>query len=150
MVKPKSTLQFVGVCILLSGGFIAANDLSSQLPTSWFSTLLGFVLLALFIWIFFDLIVRIIYRTAGVAGRPKGSESKFARPTHQQAAKINRLWTIWLFTTILTVIAYSLAFNRGHIKEAIIFGLIVSLITYLGISSTKRKIMGHRKEELFK
>jgi hypothetical protein len=142
---------FTGLVVLGTAAYLALGDLINHLPQTA-QTILGFVMLILFFYIVFNFVFRVIYRLTGVTDTLmfKGRMHGWPRPTHQQAAEINRYWLVWLGGSLLTYIAYTLIFHNLEWKNALIFCVIVIVIVTLARLNSKQKIAGHTKEEIFK
>lgn len=133
------------VSALVTVGSLGAASLVDNLPSGP-QEVVGIALLIIFFWVYFDLIVKIIYRLAGV---PRVKKSPAGRLTHRQADLINRYWLVWLMTSVLSGLSYSFLLNRESWKAAVIVCGALSLIILVNIFDTRRKIRGYDKKELF-
>ena len=139
----RNLRNFMGITILITVGWLTANDLVSHLP-SGIQKFSSFLLYALSWWIFFDWIVKIIYKITGI---PAG---KNQRLTHRQSATLKRYWIAWLLTSLVSGLAYSYVVHGTLTKTNLIFGAVAVLLIFLAYLSNRQKIMGHTKKELFK
>jgi hypothetical protein len=142
---------FIGMVVLGTTAYLALSDLLTHFSDT-VQTIGGFAMLLLFFYIVFNFVHRVIYRLTGVTGKLmfRGRSEGWPRPTHRQAAEINRYWLVWIGGSLITYIAYTLLFHRLEWKNALVFCLIVILIVYLARQNSKHKIAGHTKKDLFK
>jgi hypothetical protein len=136
--------RFIGLTILITLGLIFMPRLVDLLPEQY-QNFASFIVIVFDFWVVFDLIVRLIYKIAGI---PRSS-SRQKRLSHQQTEIINRYWVAWILTSAVTVAAYVLIFDQNWENSILLFGagIIVAALAFL---NNKYKIMGHTKKELFK
>lgn len=147
----SNLLRFIIISVILTAGYLALGDLIPHLP-DLAQTIASLLMILLFFYIVFNLIIRIIYRMTGVTDRLmfKGWSNGWPRPTHHQAAKINRFWVTWLGTSLITFAVYTLLFHRLEWKGAFIFGVTAVIVVTLAKLHSRMKIAGHAKNEIFK
>lgn len=142
---------FIGLVIFGTAGFLALTDLVPHLPNIW-QMIASWLMILLFFYIVFNLVYRVIYKLVGVTDKLmfRGRTEGWPRPTHQQAAEVNKYWLTWLGGSFLTYVAYTLLFHRSEWKSALIFGVAAVLIVSFAKFNSRMKIAGHTKEEIFK
>jgi|SRR6266404_6357028 len=138
---------FIGVTTVLTILYLAANDLVDHL-SGGAQTLASWILLILALWVAFDLILKIIYRLAGIT--KKLMDPFPARLTHQQAAIVNKYWIAWLGSSLPTAFVYTLLFQRNQWKSALLTGGVIIVVVVLAVMNSKQKIAGHTKDQIFK
>lgn len=72
------------------------------------------------------------------------------RLSHQQAALVRKYWLTWLITSLVTGTMYVLIFNISQWKSALVVGAFFTIAVLLGIASSRQRIGGHTKKEIFK
>ncbi|HEX5447640.1 MAG TPA: hypothetical protein VFW90_00320 [Candidatus Saccharimonadales bacterium] len=142
---------FIGLVVAGTAGFLALSDGLAHLSGSAL-VIASWLMLILFFWIIFNFVYRVIYRLVGVTDKLmfKGRTKGWPRLTHQQAAEVNKYWLVWLSSSLSTYVIYTFLFHREQWKGSLVFGLIVAVIIILAKISSKHKIAGHTKQELFK
>ena len=147
----RNLKTFIVLAGLITAGFISAQNLVDHLPSA-LQAVSSLVLLITFFWVYFDLVVKIIYRLVGVSTEKAKSRAKNEpiRLTHQQAAAVNRYWIAWLATSLIVTVANTLLFERSHLITAFLLDGAFLVVISLAVINSKQKIMGHTKKELFK
>jgi magnesium-transporting ATPase (P-type) len=136
--------KFIGLTVLINLVLIFIPRLVDLLPENY-QNFASFIVIVFDLWVVFDLITRLIYKMAGIS-RSDGRRKKL---THQEADTVNRYWMAWLSTSLVTVVAYVLLFDRNWRTSLYILIAGLAVILLVGINY-KYKIMGHTKKELFK
>lgn len=147
----RKTSAFIALSAIITAGYLAALDLLDKLSPG-FQSIGSIILLIVFFWLFFDGILKIIYRFSGVERQSKKPKTNIESPrlTHQQAAAVNRYWIIWLATSMLVSASYILIFARGNWKTAALWGSAIVAVLFLAYLNTRQRIMGHSKKDLFR
>jgi hypothetical protein len=142
---------FIGLVVMGTTAYLAASDGIAHLSGTA-KTTADWLMLLLFFYVVFNLVYRVIYRLVGVTDKLvfKGWTQGWPRPTHQQAAEVNKYWLVWMGGSLLTYVAYTLLFHRSQWKGAIVLGLVAALLVGLAKINSRMKIGGHTKEEIFK
>ena len=144
----KSKLnKFIGVIAIITLLYMVANDLETRLPAG-IQGVVGFGLVVFFFWFVFDFVIKIIYRMSGITTRLM--DPKPAKLNHTQAEVVKKYWIAWLATGLIVSIAYTLILHINHWKTSLIYGAAFGLLVMFGFLSSKQRIMGHTKEEIFK
>lgn len=138
---------FSGLVIIATVVYFAANSLVDHLSGAS-QTVASWILLILAVWVVFDLIVKVIYWFVGITN--KLMDPAPPRLSHQQAAEVNKYWMVWLLSSVPVILGYTLIFNRSQWKSTLIVVGVVVLAVYLGNVSSRQKIAGHTKEQIFK
>ncbi len=129
------------VAVLITTGLLLVDKLSGDLPDNLQGPA-SLLTLFLFLWVPFDLIVKVIYRFAAV---PAGTK----KLNHRQSEDINRYWVAWMTVAPISAVVFTLLFDRTHWQSTLAFGSVFMLLVLLSFLNRKNKLMGHTKKELF-
>lgn len=140
---------FVVATAAFTAAYIALNHLALQLTGGW-QSLLSLVLLILYLWIAFDLVVKVIHRIVGVPAQDGRAKNLPQRLSHQQSEAVNRFWVAWLVTSVIAWMIYVTTFNWDQWRSGLVVGGLFMVVILVAYVSRRQKIMGYSKKELFK
>jgi fucose 4-O-acetylase-like acetyltransferase len=136
-----------GLTILLTIGFLGAEYLLNHLPNG-LQAIGQLISLVFGFWVAFVFIVKFVYRMSGITENIWDELPK--RLTHLQAETLGNYWLAALVVSELTTVSVVFLFDREDWLRVFLFSGIFVLVMVLGWLNSKKKFMGHTKEEMFK